>query len=83
MQQLNLFDVPGEQKQGAIQIHDKVKFLLLDESVDSEVHYYRKYYFKYLIERVGTVLAVKGETVLVQFDEEVILCEARELQWVI
>lgn len=82
MQQLNLFDLPVEQKQGAIQVHDKVKFLLLDESIDSEVHYYRKYYFEYLIGKFGTVLAVKGNTVLVQFDEEVILCEARELEWI-
>lgn len=82
MQQLNLFDVPVEKKQVAIQVHDKVKLLLLDESVDSEVHNYRKYYFAHLIDKVGTVLEVKGGTVLVKIADEEILFEIRELEWI-
>lgn len=82
MQQLNLFDVPVEQKQGTIQVHDKVKFLLLDESVDSEVHYYRKYYFGHVIGKVGTVLEVESSTVLVKIADEEILFEIRELEWI-
>lgn len=82
MQQLNIFDLSVEQGQVSIKTHDKVKFLLLEESENSEAHYYRKYYFEYLIGKLGTVLAVKGNTVLVQFGEEFIMCEVRELEWI-
>lgn len=83
MLQLSIFDdYSVEQKQVAIQEQDKVRLLLLDESVDCEVHYYRKYYFGHAIGKVGTVLGVKGNAVLVQLADEVILCEARELEWI-
>lgn len=84
MLQLNIFDLPMEKpvQQVSLKVHDTVRFLLLEESVNSEVHYYRKYYFEYLIGKQGTILAVKGNTVLVKIGEEVILCEARELEWI-
>jgi|GEM_PF-6496553 len=82
MQQLNIFDYPVEHKNAAIEKHDRVKLKLLDESIDWEIHNYRKYYCENLIEKIGTVVEVKKNTVAVQFAEEVILCDVRELEWI-
>lgn len=80
MQQLSIFD-PVEPKHD-FQIHDRVKLLLVDESINWEIHNYRKYYFEQLIGKLGTVLEVKKNTVAVEFAEEVILCDVRELEWI-
>ncbi|MEY9972293.1 hypothetical protein ABH966_002667 [Lysinibacillus sp. RC46] len=82
MQQLNIFDYPVEPKHEAIQKHDRVKLKLLDESIDREIHNYRKYYCDHLIEKIGTVVEIKRNTVEVQFTEEVVLCDVRELEWI-
>lgn len=81
MQQLSIFDDPVEPKHD-FQIHDRVKLLLVDESINWEIHNYRKYYFEQLIGKLGTVLEVKKNTVAVEFAEEVILCDVRELEWI-
>lgn len=81
MQQLSIFDYPAEQKHD-FQIHDRVKLLLVDESINWEIHNYRKYYFEQLIGKLGIVLEVKKNTVAVEFAEEVILCDVRELEWI-
>jgi len=80
MQQLTIFDYPAEQK--PFQVHDKVRLQLLDESIDFEIHNHRKYYCEHLIEKIGTVVEVKKNNVAVQFVEEVVLCDIRELEWV-
>ena len=82
MQQLSIFDYPAESKHEAIQQHDKVKLKLLDESIDWEIHNYRKYYYENLIGKIGTVVEVKKNTVAVEFAEEVILCDVLELEWI-
>ncbi|MEY9980447.1 hypothetical protein [Lysinibacillus sp. RC79] len=82
MQQLNIFDYPVEPKHEVIQKHDRVKLKLLDESIDWEIHNYRKYYCDHLIEKIGTVVEIKKNTVEVQFTEEVVLCDVRELEWI-
>lgn len=61
----------------------KVKLKLLDESVDWEIHNYRKYYCECLIREIGMVLEVQKNTVVVRFAEEVILCDVRELEWIV
>ncbi|AVK86014.1 hypothetical protein C3943_22210 [Lysinibacillus sp. B2A1] len=81
MQQLSIFDYPAQPRHD-FQIHDRVKLLLLDESNNWEIHNYRKYYFEYLIGKLGTVLEVKKNTVAVKFSEEVILCDVHELEWI-
>lgn len=81
MQQLSIFDYPTEPKHD-FHIHDRVKLLLVDESINWEIHNYRKYYFEQLIGKLGTVLEVKKNTVVVEFAEEVILCDVRELEWI-
>ncbi|MFE3576877.1 hypothetical protein [Lysinibacillus sp. NPDC059133] len=82
MQQLNIFDYPIVPKNAAIQKHDRVKLKLLDESIDWEIHNYRKYYCENLIGKIGIVVEVKKSTVTVQFAEEVSLCDVRELEWI-
>lgn len=82
MQQLTLFDYTVEPKITTIQKHDRVKLKLLDESIDWEIHNYRKYYCEHLIEKIGTVVEVKKNTVAVRFDEEVKLCDVCELEWI-
>lgn len=81
MQQLSIFDCAADQKHD-FQIHDRVKLLLVDESINWEIHNYRKYYFEQLIGKLGTVLEVKKNTVAVEFAEEVILCDVLELEWI-
>jgi len=56
--------------------------LLVDESINWEIHNYRKYYFEQLIGKLGTVLEVKKNTAAVEFAEEVILCDVLELEWI-
>lgn len=80
MQQLTIFDYPAEQK--PFQVHDKVRLQLLDKSIDFEIHNHRKYYCEHLIEKIGTVVEVNKNNVAVQFVEEVVLCDVRELEWV-
>ncbi|MFC9540774.1 hypothetical protein ACFTQ7_12910 [Lysinibacillus sp. NPDC056959] len=82
MQQLSIFDYPADSKHEAIQQHVKVKLKLLDESIDCEIHNYRKYYCNHLIGKVGFVLEVNKNTVEVQFAEETVLCEVSELEWI-
>ncbi|MFJ7183818.1 hypothetical protein [Lysinibacillus xylanilyticus] len=45
-----------------------------------EIHNYRKYYYDHLIEKIGTVVEVKKNTVAVRFDENVVLCDVCELE---
>lgn len=54
----------------------------MDESINWEIHNYRKYYFEQLIGKLGTVLEVKKNTAAVEFAEEVILCDVLELEWI-
>lgn len=82
MQQLSIFDYRAESKHEAIQQYDKVKLKLLDESIDREIHNYRKFYCEDLIGEIGMVLEVKKTTVAVRFTDEVILCDVRELEWI-
>lgn len=81
MQQLSIFDDPVEPKHD-FQIHDRVKLLLVDESISWEIYNYRKYYFEQFIGKFGTVLEVKKNTVAVEIAEEVILCDVCELEWI-
>ncbi|WP_107951352.1 hypothetical protein [Lysinibacillus parviboronicapiens] len=82
MQQLSIFDYPGDSKNEAIKLHDKVKLKLLDESIDWEIHNYRKYYCDHLIGKVGIVLEVNKNTVVIQFAEETVICDVSELEWI-
>ncbi|MEX3743546.1 hypothetical protein [Lysinibacillus xylanilyticus] len=82
MQQLNILNYPIEPKNGAIQKHERVKLKLLYESIDWEIHNYRKYYCEDLIGKIGIVVEVKKNTVPVQFAEEVSFCDVREMEWI-
>lgn len=81
MQQLSIFDYAVKPKHH-FQIHDRVKLLLVTESIHWEIHNYRKYYFNHLIGKIGTVLEIKKNTVVVNFLEEIILCDECELVWI-
>ena len=81
MKQLSIFDYPAESKHD-FQIHDRVKLLLVDETINFEIYNYRKYYFEHLIGKIGTVLEVKGNTLTVQINGKTIPCEACELEWI-
>ncbi|MEY2372175.1 hypothetical protein [Lysinibacillus capsici] len=82
MRQLSIFDCQEDTKHECIQKHDLVKLILLDESLDWEIHNYRKYYCEQWIGKIGTVLEIKKNTVEVQFLEQIILCDVRELEWI-
>jgi len=81
MQQLSIFDCLATEKP-SFQIHDKVKLLLVDESTNFEIFNYRKYYHDHLIGKIGSVTEVKGNTVSVLINGEVIQCEVCELEWI-
>ncbi|MED4699638.1 hypothetical protein P9436_11285 [Lysinibacillus capsici] len=81
MQQLSIFDCPLIEKH-TFQIYDKVKLQLVDESTNFEIYNYRKYYYDHFIGKMGTVLEVRGNTIMVQISEEIIQCEACELEWI-
>jgi len=81
MQQLSIFDCPLTEKHH-FQTHDKVKLKLVDESTNIEIYNYRKYYYDHLIGKIGTVIEVRGNTIMVQISEEIIPCEACELEWI-
>ncbi|WP_342557035.1 hypothetical protein [Lysinibacillus sp. FSL P4-0201] len=81
MQQLSIFDCPVIEKH-TFQIYDKVKLQLVDESTNFEIYNYRKYYYDHFIGKMGTVLEVRGNTIMVQISEEIIQCEACELEWI-
>ena len=82
MQQLSIFDCPLTEKHHHFQTHDKVKLKLVDESTNFEIYNYRKYYYDHLIGKIGTVIEVRGNTIMVQISEEIIPCEACELEWI-
>lgn len=81
MQQLTIFDCPLTEKHH-FQTHDKVKLKLVDESTNFEIYNYRKYYYDHLIGKIGTVIEVRGNTIMVLISEEIIPCEAYELEWI-
>ncbi|MED3876190.1 hypothetical protein [Lysinibacillus capsici] len=81
MQQLSIFDCPLTEKH-QFQIHDRVKLQLVGESTNFEIYNYRKYYYDHLIGKIGTVNEVRGNTIMVQISEEIIPCEACELEWI-
>ncbi|MGE7915314.1 hypothetical protein [Lysinibacillus xylanilyticus] len=83
MQQLSIFDdYPTKPKHETLHKYDRVKLLLLDESIDWEIHNYRKYYCEHLIGKIGTVVELKKNTVVVRFAEELIFCDVSELEWI-
>lgn len=81
MQQLSIFDCPLTEKHH-FQTHDKVKLKLVNESTNFEIYNYRKYYYNQLIGKIGNVIEVRGNTIMVQISEEIIPCEACELEWI-
>ena len=61
MEQLNLFEMNTDELDAyktKFQLLDQVKIELVDESVDSELHNFRKYYEPFLIGKVGEVIRI-------------------------
>lgn len=66
----------------SLQENDRVKVLLIDESVDSEIFNYRKYYYPHVIGKVGFVKSLVANSVLVDVAGEDLWFEEKELQWI-
>ncbi|UUV26076.1 MULTISPECIES: hypothetical protein [Lysinibacillus] len=80
-EQLTLFD-DLVHRNNIFQVHDKVKLQLVEETFNFEIYNYRKHYFEQLIGKMGTVIEVRGNTIMVQISGEIIPCEACELEWI-
>lgn len=55
MEQLDLFQSALEEHQPKFNVLDKVKVLLIQEEIDSELHNYRKYYEPHVLNKVGEI----------------------------
>jgi len=62
LRQLNLFDLEFERHQPKFQLMDTVKVILIDEQLDSETYYYRKFYEAHIINKVGEITDIHINT---------------------
>lgn len=71
VEQLCLFDIKNLHEE--IQIEDQVKIVLPAVSICSETHYYLKYYYPHVINKVGQVTNVVDGGFEVAIDDELII----------
>lgn len=71
VEQLSLFDI--ENLHDEIQVGDSVKIILPAASACSETHYYLKYYYPHVINKVGQVINVVNGGCEVAVEDQLII----------
>ena len=66
-----MFQVLVGDKQPKFQLLDQVKVQLIDESIDSEAHHYRKHYEPHILNKVGEIVQVHVSAKTITYEVDI------------
>ena len=71
MEQLSLFQMEAAIRKPKFLVLEQAKVQLMDEEIDSETHYYRKFYEPHIINKVGEVLQIIITTKAITYEVDI------------
>lgn len=80
MRQLSFFEDFSPANKVFFRLHDKVKVVEVQNNM--EIHEYRKHYYPHLLGKTGIVTKVEKNAITVLINDENIVFDAIELEWI-
>lgn len=80
MRQLSFFEDFSQVNKVFFRLHDKVKVIEVQEN--TEIHDYRKYYYPHILGKTGIVTKAEKNAITVRIDDEEIIFDVIELEWI-